>query len=217
VGANRVFLNRIDHVMQLLNDGAGIYLNNNQPGTVIERNVVHDVLKTDAHLTDTFIMGIYLDGWSQGFVVRDNLTYRTGYAGILLNLPGGDNEIANNIFVDGYEYQLVFANASTDSFHHNIVYNQKHSGASLFLQYLIAPGAIGSSDNNLFYSPTDPIFMNQLAAWRAIGYDQDSIVVDPMFADYAHDDFSLQPASPALLPAGSGGIGFRPIDLTGLP
>jgi len=78
---------------------------------------------------------------------------------------------------------------------------------------------IGASNNNLFFSPTNPNFAAQLGAWKSLsfGFDSASIVADPMFVDYAHDNFTLAPSSPALLPIGSGGIGFVPIDFTGLP
>jgi hypothetical protein len=217
-GNNRIFLNRVDHVMQLLNDGGGIYVDAHQPGTVIERNVVHDVLETPAHLTNFGIEGIYLDGGSNGFLVRDNLTYRIEYANIFLNSAtygNGNNAVRNNIFVDGNEYQLGLDSASADSFHHNIVYYARNPNAVLF--YSSSPSAIGSSDYNLFYSPTAPGFASQLAAWRTLGFDPHSSALDPQFVDYAHDDFALEPSSPALQPVGSGGIGFQAIDFTGLP
>jgi hypothetical protein len=232
-GNNHVFLNRIDHVMQLLNDGAGIYVSGEQPGTVIERNVVHDVLVTPAHLTDGSLFGIYLDGGSNSFTVQNNLTYRIQYSSLMLNAAvygNGNNVVQNNIFVDGIDCQLFFNNASFDSFHQNIVYYARNPASVLFCPPNAGvPPPIGSSNDNLFYSPDAPGFAVQLAAWQALcrvvgpgnctplEYDTNSIAVDPQFVDYAGDDYSLEPSSPALKPVGSGGIGFQPIDFTGLP
>jgi hypothetical protein len=216
-GNNRIFLNRVDHVMQLLNDGGGIYVDAYQPGTVIERNVVHDVLETPAHLTNSAIMGIYLDGNSHSILVQNNLTYRNEWTSVFLQIEDNElnpNLVTNNIFVDGNEYQVALDDAVADSFHHNIVYYARNPNALLFY----SPGAsdIGSSDNNLLFSPA-PDFVSQLAAWQKFGFDAHSITVDPQFVDYAHDAFALEPSSPALQPVGSGGIGFQPIDFTGLP
>jgi hypothetical protein len=47
-------------------------------------------------------------------------------------------------------------------------------------------------------------------AWRAKGYDEHSVLADPLFVDVAHDDFTLRPESPALK------LGFKPIDLSRL-
>jgi len=57
--SNRCEFNHIHHVMQMLNDGGGIYTLSNQPGTVIRANHVHDSRGGPG--------GIYLDEGS-GFI-----------------------------------------------------------------------------------------------------------------------------------------------------
>ena len=42
-------------------------------------------------------------------------------------------------------------------------------------------------------------------SWQAAGMDEHSIVADPLFIDPEHDNYRLQPASPALK------LGFEPI------
>jgi hypothetical protein len=225
-GNNRISLNVVDHVMQLLNDGSGIYVDGIQPGTVIDHNVVHDIVATPAHIFKILIFGIYLDGGSREFLVRDNLVYRSEDGGIFLNsYPLNEhNTVTNNIFVDGVEYQLNFYYASNDSFTQNIVYDGQGSITQLFNLFGGCDNVafIGSSDYNLFFGPSvpPPDLATQLHAWQScdsFGFDAHSIIADPQFVDYAHDNFALRPSSPAILPIGSGGIGFKPIDFTGLP
>jgi hypothetical protein len=45
-----------------------------------------------------------------------------------------------------------------------------------------------------------------LKAWQARGYDQHSIIADPLFVDPENNDYRLKPDSPALK------IGFKPFD-----
>jgi hypothetical protein len=214
-GNDRIEFNQVSNVMQLLNDGAAIYVNGNQPGTSIDHNIIHDVLETPAQITGIKIWGIYLDGGSQNILVRDNLTYRVEAGGIMLNASNdGQNQVKNNIFVDGAENQLTLYYAAADTFENNIVYDGRSAPTQWF--FVMASNAIGVSDNNLFYGPNVPDFADQLRCWMHYGFDQDSIVADPLFASYALDDFTLLPSSPALKTVGSGGIGFQPIDFTGV-
>ncbi|MDA1017900.1 MAG: hypothetical protein O3A00_26015 [Planctomycetota bacterium] len=41
--------------------------------------------------------------------------------------------------------------------------------------------------------------------WRAVGFDKNSIIADPMFVDPAHGDYNLKLESPAWK------LGFKPI------
>jgi hypothetical protein len=219
-GHHRIAQNRIDHVMELVNDGSGIYTAGNQPGTVVERNVIHDVVKTAAHASGQYIWGIYVDGNSRHIVAQKNLIYRTQGGGIMLNAAekpnfNHDNVATNNILVDGVEAQVFLNYASLDAFTRNIVYSRRAPEAPLFA--VKAANAILTSNRNDFFSAAPATLATELGAWRALGFDADSIVADPMFVDYAHDDFRLRPESPALLPVEAGGIGFEPIDFSGVP
>ena len=44
--------------------------------------------------------------------------------------------------------------------------------------------------------------------WREMGYDEHSVIADPMFVDPANDNYNLHPDSPAIK------LGFKPIDLS---
>jgi len=47
-----------------------------------------------------------------------------------------------------------------------------------------------------------------LAAWRALGYEEHSLIADPRFVDAEHDDYRLCADSPALA------LGFQPTDVS---
>jgi len=64
---NRIEFNHIHNVMQVLNDGGGIYTLSNQPGTVIRGNHVHD--------NRGWPGGIYLDEGSGFIEVTGNCVY----------------------------------------------------------------------------------------------------------------------------------------------
>jgi hypothetical protein len=66
---NRIEFNHIHHMMQKLNDGAGVYTLGRQPGTVIRANHIHDGGKS--HLSG----GVYLDEGSADIEVTGNLIY----------------------------------------------------------------------------------------------------------------------------------------------
>ncbi|MFH0833294.1 MAG: right-handed parallel beta-helix repeat-containing protein [archaeon] len=198
-GNNIIEQNKIHNVMQELNDGAGIYIVGNQPGTAVRNNVIYDVLATGNHIFDYYLWGIYLEGETANILIENNLVYRTAFGGLMFfsNAFNNYNNIArNNIFVDGINYQTYLQNAAKDSFTNNIVYYSKNKG-NLFK--VVGAEAIGTSNNNLYYSPNDLSNLNtQLNQWKSYGFDQNSITQDPLFADYLNDDFRLSKDSPAL-------------------
>ena len=77
-----------------------------------------------------------------------------------------------------------------------------------------------TSDDNLFYNPRRlAAWQNGVAVWKnpalqpapgvsGVASDAHSREADPQFKDYARDDFSLRPSSPALR------LGFRPVDVS---
>jgi hypothetical protein len=236
VGSDRIAYNDVSFVMQQLNDGAGIYVNGSQPGAMIDHNIVYDIRvnpTSDPHTYPNVINGIYLDGGAEHFTVRDNLVYRTEI-GILVNdyyYGTGWNVVTNNIFVDGAAWEFAYCSSDDDAAYTNIFYDGQATCPDLYLPYYDAvthegPG-IGSSKGNLFYfrprSCPGHDLSTELDAWKTIRSSTDPYEVcslsgvDPQFVDYAHDNFALEPTSPALLTSCWGGIGFTPIDFTGVP
>lgn len=69
---NLVSQNNIHDVMKLLNDGGAVYTISYQPGTIIEKNWIHNIERSVwAHVYP--IAGVYLDNGSSGITVRDNV------------------------------------------------------------------------------------------------------------------------------------------------
>ncbi|MFV0606507.1 MAG: right-handed parallel beta-helix repeat-containing protein [Niabella sp.] len=69
---NKVQYNNIHHVMQLHNDGGGIYTLGNQPQTHIFENWVHDIAKS-SYAGSYTVNAIYLDNYSAYITVENNV------------------------------------------------------------------------------------------------------------------------------------------------
>ena len=52
---------------------------------------------------------------------------------------------------------------------------------------------------------TEAAPLDEWTSWQGAGWDKHSLVADPMFVDWQHDDFRLKPESPAFK------IGFKAI------
>jgi len=79
---------------------------------------------------------------------------------------------------------------------------------------------LADCDHNLFFQGSEGKYELQdgrkidaamkittLAQWKKLGYEQHSVIADPLFVDSQRDDYSLRPDSPAVK------LGFQPIDL----
>lgn len=79
---NQIRNNEIHHVMQLHDDGGGIYTLARQPGTRVFENYVHDIAKSSWAM-DYPVAALYLDNYSQYIVVEHNVVSNIG--------PGAQN------------------------------------------------------------------------------------------------------------------------------
>jgi len=68
---NRIQGNEISFVMEVLSDGAGIYTLGSIPGTRVEDNFIHDVVRADTAI-GAGNSGVFFDQYSRGAVVRNN-------------------------------------------------------------------------------------------------------------------------------------------------
>jgi hypothetical protein len=214
---NLVQGNEVHHTMQVLNDGAGIYLWGNQPSGSLTNNVVHDVRRTSLHADRPgtgspldqrqLLFGLYLDGTAANVQVRNNVVYNTENGGLMLGGCGPgtlnhDNVAENNIFANAQTHQLGVVNACQDASRHNIIYTNT-SGPFFFD---LAGSALRESNYNLFYR-TDGN-QSEFLAWQARGYDSASVFANPLFVNPLRPDLGLQPGSPAFAPP----VSFQAID-----
>jgi len=177
--------------------------------------------------------GIYLDNETSHCLVYGNVIIRAGNCGIVVHM-GKNNLIENNIIVDcptgirfqepvarGLEYYRRFLGYMTGNLVlRNIVSVMPGSWAYLAVDgwteqlladcdlNLIRPVADGDGAGPVVdlepYMP-DKHRELTLADWQAMGYDQQTVVADPLFVDPANDDYRLRPDSPAYE------LGFQPI------
>ena len=210
---NLIEKNHIHHIGQgLLSDMGGVYLLGVQPGTVVRGNLIHDVEK--AHYGG---WALYTDEGSSHVVLEDNVCFSTN-GEIFHQHYGRENTFRNNILAFGGEAMVAYTRIEPHvgfTFTRNIVL----SSSSPMFRHDYGPGGRRIlSDLNLYWTTSEePPTMNPgadpsgplgIESWRELGYDLNSLVADPQFADVAARDFGLGPDSPAWR------IGFRPIDIS---
>lgn len=211
---NTIEFNHVHHLLGgVLSDAGLIYCLGVSPGSVIRDNVFHDITPYEA---PPFGWGIYLDATCGGYLVENNLVYRTRSGGLMYNNGGHDHVIRNNIFALGEDYSIwPFHEKRPNTFRANIVYLTQgqllvHSGNRSLEQRIEAGECPGDWDHNIYWHTggADALrfYKRTFAEWQALGLDPHSRIVDPLFVGASSGDFRLNPGSPALE------SGFRPVD-----
>lgn len=191
-----------------LSDLGGIYTLGVSPGTRIRHNVFHDITARGYGG-----WAIYTDEGSTDILIENNLSYRANRSSFHQHY-GRDNEIRNNIWVCGRQWQLALSRLEAHCsfhFHHNIVYFEEG-------EFLADPlGEAGPEHvdlhDNLYWRKDGRRFgFGDLTfhQWQKRGHDRDSRLADPQFSAPGRDDYSLRPSSPALT------MGFQPLDVSGV-
>ncbi len=201
---NRICFNHVHHIGQgVLSDMGGIYTLGPSEGTVVGNNVFHDIY---AYTYGGW--GLYTDEGSTGITMENNLVYNTK-TGSFHQHYGKENVIRNNILACSENPQVAATRVEEHlsfTFEHNIVYWKTG-------ELLGGPWdrvKVKVDQNCYFHAAGEPVkFMGRdLAEWQKLGYDQHSIIADPLFVDPEHNDYRLKPDSPALK------IGFVPFDFS---
>ncbi len=201
---NKIEFNHIHHIARgVLFDLGAIYTLGISTGTTIRNNLIHHSWGWEEGYGAG---GIYPDEGSSGILIENNVVYETESGGLTVHY-GRDLVVRNNIFAFGRDAQIHLGRKdkkSSMTFERNIVYFRE--GA------LIRRMSTLVADRNVYFNTSgeDLEFPGgrTFVQWQAEGYDQHSIVADPLFVDAERYDFRLKPDSPAFK------LGFKPIDLS---
>ena len=222
---NVIEYNRIERTNLETNDTGAIETlgrDREDSGNVIRYNLILDVVglktsETGEMLTPYYTWGIYLDDYSSGTHVFGNVVARTFRSSAHVHL-GRNNVFENNIFVDGDERQFE-CNGRDDMVDNRFIRNiVVWRNGSLMRIRGGAGKCLSECDRNLYWmvgqdlrNPqglTEPLTpRGTWHQWQEAGFDQHSLVADPLFVDPGNDDYRLKPNSPALE------LGFEPIPI----
>ena len=191
--------------------GCGAYAEERQPKGVGDRTTAGGKI-----WTPYYTWGIYFDNSGTDNTVFGNIIISTVLGAV--SMPVGspkDNRVENNIFVSssGNQIDLQMGPGSLGNrFLRNIVYYHGKNAALLAVRSSTA-AAIAACDYNVYYPAAGQSITvrglegGTFADWRKLGFDEHSVIADPLFVDPEGGDFRLRPESPALK------LGFRPIEV----
>ena len=184
-----------------LSDMGGIYLLGRQSGTVVERNIIHDVR---SHIDNAYGSGyggwgVYLDEGASGITIRQNLVYDCGSQGLHVNY-GRDNKAENNIFANSAGGQIAVTSGED---HAAITLKSNIIVGSAQNMFAGSPEGSIVSQSNLYWDPHGTYSLMAQTLEQS-GFDSKSVIADPGFVNEGAGDFSVAADSPAH------GIGFAP-------
>jgi Right handed beta helix region len=207
--------NKINNVMQILDDGGAIYL------VASHRNIVRNNFIRDC--SRPFSFGIYLDMDELDTKVENNIVQRcpnvsTDVGSNLFLHMNGKNQVHNNIFIatSSRVYRFLFGYGD-QKISRNIFVCEKTCVQGESPEYnpripswknSISPNfGISTMDRNLYWSNDGGESAKKSLAWiRKKGFDKNSIVANPRIIGFDKDQgFRLRPDSPA------NSIGFQKI------
>jgi hypothetical protein len=216
--------NEIHDVGSKLNDCAGIFIRDSN--IVIRNNLIYNVYSYKyyenlGHFNNCGVpgWGIYLGCETRNSLVENNIIYNMTEG---MHIFYGTREviIRNNIFADCEVRQIRYEtppnlDMSNNHFIQNIVYNTRPY-SEVFSVSRENSLPVESDYNVLFHSGgKTPIIRNQgggeinsLEDWLKEGFEENSMITDPLFKNPESHNYDLLPGSPAIK------VGFNPIDIS---
>ncbi|MCC7264587.1 MAG: right-handed parallel beta-helix repeat-containing protein [Candidatus Latescibacteria bacterium] len=183
--------------------------------------------------TPYYSWAIYFDNAPMHTQVYGNICARNTLGGIMISHWGREVVVENNIFVDSGQSQayMLFAGRMSGIRLRRNIFAYTNPQAD-FMRLNLAKDAdlqaiFAEVDHNLYCPPPGRALTfsglpgeavaraglagvqqgdKDLAGWKALGFDEHSVLADPLFVDPANDNYDLKPGSPALA------LGFVPID-----
>lgn len=208
---NRIINNDIHHVMEVMQDGNGVYISGAGHGNEVCGNYVHD--------TESMAAGeaIRCDDDQHETLIENNIVFRFGTHGIGI-CSKGRNHIVNNIVACPPERVIRgmlsleptddMINAGSRIFH-NIFYATRTNQPFVFSTGMERVIGTIQIDRNIYFNASVPEAAGEYFNWaRKKGREEKSISADPLFIDAENGNFELRPNSPAL------DLGFRPFVIT---
>jgi hypothetical protein len=195
--------NIVSRAMQVLNDGAAIYVTFTVDG-IIRSNIVRDIQQGSE--TDSIRNAIYLDEHTEGWEVEGNLVINCSHP--TLNHMACRNHIRNNIFISDTFLKVNIIRCRDYTVDHNIMYSK---GKLIFAGN---PDAIINFCSNILFSETveyeeyhinDKYKHYETSALRIF---DGSVEADPLFVDIDNGNYSIKPGSPVY------GLGISEIDVS---
>lgn len=192
-GNVRIEGNIISKAMQVLNDGAAIYVTFCKDG-IIFGNVIKDIQQGGE--SDSTKNAIYLDEQTYNWIVEKNLVINCTQPEF--NHMAADNIVRDNIFVSDSYIKMNFIRCKNYKVERNIFYSK---GKIMFAGN---ENAVISCGNNIFYSETDEyeeLYINekyQHYDTMPLNLREGSLKQDPIFESIETQNFDLRSNSPAL-------------------
>ena len=186
-----------------LSDMGGIYTLGLSTGTVLRRNLIHDV-KCNVYGG----WGIYFDEGTTNIVAEENIVYNCQTGGFFQHY-GKNNIVRNNIFGPSQKYHFQrHVHVEEEHCSYILTRNIFYIKGGEFLEgKWFGPGYI--FDKNIYWRVDGKELRFSkwsFQEWQERGQDPNSLVVDPLFKDPKNGAFILSPDSPAFK------LGFKPID-----
>ena len=205
---NRIEDNDIHHVMEVMQDGNGVYISGAGHGNVVRGNYVHDT-----GLTTPWPAGeaIRCDDDQHETYIENNVVFHYGTHGIGIATKGRNHIFNNIIACPPYRVLRGMLSFEADSMliagsriFHNIFYGTQPNQTFVW-NY---KHQIIKIDQNVYFNTSDPKAADAYLNWaHSKKYELKSIQADPLFVDVENGNFQLRPNSPAIP------LGFRPFEL----
>ncbi|MFA6948727.1 MAG: right-handed parallel beta-helix repeat-containing protein [Eubacteriales bacterium] len=199
---NLIEYNHIYNIGQgVLSDMGGVYLLGAQPGTVVRRNLIHDIKSRDYGG-----WALYTDEGSGYVTLEENICYNTS-DNCYHQHYGRMNTVRNNIFAfAGKEIMRItrFEGHLSIIFENNIILTDGCPVYGVSDEHL-ACGTMACSGNLIWQTGGGAPVMAKngdksytFEDFRALGAEEGSAVANPIFCDAENGDFRLCQCSPAL-------------------
>ena len=160
-----------------------------------------------------YAWGICFDNSGMDVTVYGNIITSTVLGAVFANASPRNNRVENNIFIgsSGNQFDLrMAAGAWGNRFLRNIVVATDRNAMLLSARPSVEQ-TVEECDYNIYFSTEGQdlrirgIGQGRFSEWKKLGFDQHTLVADPLFVDFARSDFRLRAESPAYK------LGFRPL------